>query len=138
MLNYYFFSDITKLLLFSKLSVSSFKNHIPNNCLKTSRTAAKTSLEIYSSNAANSDSGQLKTTQKDISGQKICFDAVSSLLLLLSMLLLSIFFSCLLLKVQLYKRKKQTRYGFTFSKLSCKRLVIHIFSFGNSSTHIST
>ena len=48
-----------------------------------SRSAAKVSLEIYFSNAANPDYDQLNTIQRDIPGQNICSATVSSSLLLL-------------------------------------------------------
>ena len=94
-----------------------------------SRPADNISLEIYSSNAANTDSGHLNTIRRDIPAQKIRSATVSSSLLLLSLFDRRFFFPCFPSESAVIQKKKQTTYGFSSSKLSSKRLVIHNFFF---------
>ena len=93
-----------------------------------SRSAAKVSLEIYFSNAANPDYDQLNTIQRDISGQNICSATVLSSLLLLSLFYRRFLFPWLSSESAVIQEKRLTTYGFFSSKLFSKRLVIHIFS----------
>ena len=98
-----------------------------------SRPAAKISLEIYS-NAANPDSGQLNTFQRDIPGRNICSATFSSSLLLLSLFDGRFFFPWFPSGITVIQEKKQTVYGISSSKLFSKHLVIQNFSFETPST----
>ena len=99
-----------------------------------SRSAAKISLEIYFSNAANPDYDLLNTIQRDISGQNICSATVSSSLLLLFLFDRRYLFLWLPSESAVIQEKRHTRYGLFSSKLFSKRLVIDIFSLETSST----
>ena len=97
-----------------------------------SRSAAKMSLEVYFSNAANADYDQLNTIQKDISGQNICSATVSSSLLLLFLFDRRYIFPWLPSENAVIQEKRHTRYGFFSSKRFSKRLAIDIFSLETS------